>query len=117
MTKVRKGADCGNSPKNTLVQELTIAMACANTNRIRDLVSNDVYWLAVGRKPVQGIDGFCKALTRYGPVSEIAINHVLSHGRSGAIDGTVFVGGKRRAFCHMYEFVNAKGAKVQSMTT
>lgn len=92
-------------------------MAQADTERARELVSDDVHWLAVGRKPVSGVERFCKAISRYGPASELTIEHVVSHGRSGAVDGVVTVGGKSRAFCHMYDFANAKGTKVRSLTT
>ena len=68
MTRIRQHADCGNSPKNRLVQDLTI-------------------------------------------------EHVLSHGRAGAVDGVVEFGNKRRAFCQVYELSNAAGSRVKALTS
>jgi hypothetical protein len=117
MTIIQKSSDCGNSPKNRLLQELTIAMARGDTQRVRELVSDDVHWLAIGRQPVHGVDAFCKWISRYGAASRLTIEHVVSHGRSGAVNGVVSFGEKSRAFCHMYEFASAKGTSVKSLTS
>jgi len=117
MTRILKHADCGNSPKNQLVQDLTIAMARGDQERARALVTEGMEWVQIGRKPVVGVDAFCKAFTRYGPASVLTIEHVVSHGRAGAVDGVVEFGKKRRAFCHVYEFSNAAGSRVKALTS
>jgi len=117
MTKICRSSDCGNSPKNQLVQEFTIAMARCDTERVREIVTDDVHWVPIGRKPVHGVDAFCEALARYGPASQLTIEHVLSHGRTGAVNGVVSFGEKSRAFCHMYIFGNVKGANIKSLST
>jgi hypothetical protein len=117
MTVISECAGCGNSPKNRLLQELVIAMARADLGEIEALVSQEVRWLVPGNKPVVGAKAFCKAVTRHGPATRLALAHVVSHGRSGTVDGVVEFGGKSRAFCHVFEFGSAKGTDVKSITT
>jgi hypothetical protein len=78
MTEVRRRKDCGNSPKNPLLQDLAIALARVDVSRIVELVTSDVRWLPAGRKPVFRVDAFCKATTRYGPATVLTIEHVIS---------------------------------------
>lgn len=117
MTRVKKRVDCGNSPKNEVLQELTIAMARGNEARVREFLTTSFEWLPVGRQPVAGVDAVCKALLRYGPASALTIEHVISHGRSGAVDGFIEFGNKRRAFCNVFDFENAKGTRVRALTS
>ncbi len=55
--------------------------------------------------------------TRHGQASAITIEHAISHGRTGAINGEVQFGRKRRAFCLVVEFTSAKGSKVREITS
>lgn len=100
-----------------MLQDLTIALSRADFLRIRERVSEDILWTVPGRKPVNGVDAFCKAITRHGLATSLDIQHVISHGKAGAIDGVVQFGNKRRAFCHVFEFSSAKGGRVKSITT
>lgn len=115
MTKIKARTDCGNSPKNLLLQNLTIAIAKGDVSRIEEFVKEDVDWEPVGRKPVSGVDAFCKSVTRYGPATKLVVDQVISHGRSGAVNGVVEFGEKRRAFCYIFEFSNAKGTEVKTI--
>jgi hypothetical protein len=54
---------------------------------------------------------------RSGKATALTIAHVMSHGRSGAVDGVVVFGDKERAFCHVFEFGSAKGDDVSGITT
>jgi hypothetical protein len=117
MTKIETKSDCGNSPKNKLVQELTIAIAKADIARISRLVAEDVSWLPVGGKAVEGRESFVKAITRHGPATKVTIEHVISHGRAGSVNGIVEFGKKHRGFCQVFEFTNAKGTQVSAITS
>jgi hypothetical protein len=63
-----------------------------------------------------GAEAFCKAITRYGPATVLTIEHVICHGKAGAVNGVVEYGRKRRAFCYVVEF-SAKALKVGEITT
>lgn len=117
MTKVQRSRDCGNSPKNQLLQELTVAIARGDEGQTLKSLSADVQWNPIGRKSVSGAQAVCRGLLRYGPASSLEIGHVVSHGRSGAVDGVVAFGKKKRAFCQVYEFSSAKGTEVNGITT
>jgi hypothetical protein len=116
MTEIRSSEDWDKSPKNLLLQDLTVAFAHADVLRIADFVARDVRWLPVGGKPVLGAEAFCKAITRYGPATVLTFEHVICHGKAGAVNGVVEYGRKRRAFCYVVEF-SAKALKVGEITT
>jgi hypothetical protein len=117
MTKVQRSQDCGNSPKNQLLQELTVAIARSDKAKLLGFLAVDVQWSLVGKKSISGAEAVCKALMHSGKATALTIEHVISHGRSGAVDGVVVFGDKKRAFCHVYEFGSARGVNVSGITT
>ena len=117
VTEVIRNARCGLSPKNELLEAFSIAVARADLLLLADLLSDDVTWLPVGGRPVTGKDKVCRAITRYSPATTLSIDHVVSHGRDGAVDGIAEFGRKRRAFCHVFEFGNAKGTQIAAIRT
>ena len=92
-------------------------MALADVDLLSDFLTADVQWTQIGRMPVSGSQSVCRALARLGKATALEIEHVLSHGRSGAVDGIVVFRRKSRAFCHVFEFANAKGTKVSEIRT
>ena len=48
MTRVIIGEDCGNSPKNIFVQEITIALANGDVKSVLNSVTEDIRWSIVG---------------------------------------------------------------------
>ena len=120
MTRVIIGEDCGNSPKNIFVQELTIALAKRDSKFLRKNVTDDVHWNILGDKLTQGKDGLVEALEeqKNDQVEELTILHIATHGKTGAADGRLkFKNGKTQAFCHVYEFSNTKGTSVREITS
>ena len=116
MPQIKPGNDCGNSPKNLFLQNLTIAMASGNAQRISRFLTPDVVWQTAGGKPVSGVEQVCKTITRFGPATLLEIEHVITHGKAGAVNGIVQFGRKKRAFCHVYEFSSARGTAVKQIT-
>jgi hypothetical protein len=116
MTKILKCKDCGNSPKSRRLEALTIAIARADLLSIKDQLADDICWRQIGRKPVVGVDAVCTAAKRYGPATTLKIDHVVSYGSAGAVDGLASYGTKQRAFCMMAEFSKLRGSKVKSVT-
>ena len=80
MTRVIKDGNCGNSPKNELLQAFCIAAARKDLELIEDLMADDVAWHPVGRKPVIGSRSVARAITKHCPASSLRIQHVVSHG-------------------------------------
>jgi hypothetical protein len=120
MTTVIISADCGNSPKNKLLEKLTIAFAEGDAEFIRANVTDDIRWNIIGEKVIQGKADFAAALAqaKEQPVLQLTIQHVVSHGKAGAVNGVaIFEDGKRRAFCDVYEFSGASGRRVREITS
>ena len=120
MTKVITSEDCGNSPKNIFVQDLTIAFAIGDSKFLLNNVTDDVRWNRIGNKLVQGKDDFAKALEklRKKETTQLTVHHVVTHGKAGAVNGTAKMkNGKTYAFCDVYEFSNTKGEGVREITS
>ena len=112
------GKDCGNSPKNIFIQELTIALTKGDLQSVRNRVTDDIRWNIVGGRVVQGKDPFVEALQdkKNDKPVELFLDHVATHGKAGAVDGRiVFKNKNTQGFCHVYEFSNAKGDAVNEM--
>jgi hypothetical protein len=54
MTNIIINKDCGNSPKNLLLQNMTIAFAEANADFVLGIAAEDLYWHIIGEKIVMG---------------------------------------------------------------
>ena len=120
MTKVITSEDCGNSPKNIFVQDLTIALAKRDSKFILDSVTDDVRWNMVGDKLIEGKGNFAKALEKIksDKAVQLTVHHVATHGKAGAVNGTSKLkNGKTHAFCDVYEFGNTKGTFVKEITS
>ena len=115
--KVIRSSDCGHSPKQKLLEDISIALAGADAGLIDSLTVPELVWLHVGKKPVEGQDAVLSAIRKSGPATEVAIDRVASHGRAGAVNGIITRGSKRTGFCHMFEFNNTKGTHLKSIST
>ena len=115
MTKVIISEDCGNSPKNIFVQELTIAFAKGDSKFILSHTTDDVRSDVIGDQVREGKHDVANA-GKENPASELIIHHVATHGKTGMVDGRIKLkSGKIHAFCHVYEFSNTKGTRVKGI--
>ena len=120
MTKVILSEDCGNSPKNIFVKDLTVAFAKGDMRFILANVTDDIRWNIVGEKLIQGKENFVKAVEqmKINKVTELIIQHIATHGKAGAVNGsTKLKDGTLQAFCDVYEFKDAKGTRVKEITS
>jgi hypothetical protein len=120
MTRVFTSEDCGNSPKNIFVQDLTIALTKSDSKFILGNVTDDIRWNIVGDKLIEGKDSFARTLEKIksDKAVQLTVHHVATHGKAGAVNGTTKMkDGKTRAFCDVYEFSNSKGNSVKEITS
>jgi hypothetical protein len=116
--KIIASEDCGNSPKNIFVQDLTIALTKCDSRYILETVTEDVHWNILGEQYIEGKENVAAALKRWkdDKVSELVIQHVATHGKAGAVNGIrKWANGKKVAFCDFYEFGNTKGTLVKEI--
>ena len=115
--KIRRSGDCGNSPKNVFVEDLTIALAKRDARALDAKLTNDVRWTLAGGSTVHGKPALNEALAGGEPIARLTIAHVVTHGRAGAVNGTLEdAQGRIRDFCNVYEFGSAKGDSVGAIT-
>jgi hypothetical protein len=117
MTKISGSGDCGNSPKNQLLEKLAIALVLGDPAAL-ELLSADVVWQQVGQAEQRGHDAVRQHLTQRAsePIAELQIEHVVNHGKAGAVNGSVRYADTRcLMFCHMFEFSNTKGTAVKQI--
>ena len=116
--KVTRSADCGNSPKNHLVEDVCVAMASLDVVAVRDLLSENVHWRRVGKDDVEGLEEVIEAVQRGKRPRSVLIDQVVTHGRGGAANGEVVsAAGRKVAFCHVFRFANARGSAVQRIVS
>ncbi|HEU4745142.1 MAG TPA: nuclear transport factor 2 family protein [Anaerolineales bacterium] len=120
MARISIGEDCGNSPKNIFVQEITIALTKGDLKSLLNSVTDDIRWNVVGDRVIQGKDSFAEDLEekKRDKAVELNLDHIATHGKAGAADGRIIRKSKKKyAFCHVYEFSNAKGIARKSPPT
>ncbi|MBM3137073.1 MAG: nuclear transport factor 2 family protein [Chloroflexi bacterium] len=108
-------ADCGNSPKNLFLRDFSLAFARGNVDEVLCRVSDDIVVTLVGERELRGRQALADYLGSLPlkRVSEIEISHVLSHGRSGAVDGKIaLTDGGQLAFSCVVDFSSAKGDRI-----
>lgn len=116
MAKVHRSSDCGNSPKNQFAEAIAIAVELGDAAYLADALTADSQWERGDGSLLEG-DALRQALpARAGLVSELAIDHVVTHGKAGAVNGTLRLqGGEKRRFCHVLEFANTKCDKLRRL--
>lgn len=118
MTQVILAEDCGNSPKNLFVKDLTVAVAKCDTSFISSHLTDDARWNLVGERLIEGRGKIIETLEKLKDEqpAELHIQHIATHGKAGAAHGKMkFANGKTVAYCHVYEFSNTKGTSVKEI--
>lgn len=119
VAKITPSGDCGNSPKNIFVEKMTIALATHDGAFLKDSLVDDAVWHIVGKGIVYGRQDLDElSVAQAQNLAELTITHVLTHGKTGAVNGTrTYTSGVTEAFCDVYEFFNAKATKIQHITS
>lgn len=79
MIEVVGSNECGNSPKNKLVETLAIALSMGNMQTMSDLITNDVQWIIAGDGRFEGKEMVRQALelVKGDSITKLTIRHVL----------------------------------------
>lgn len=116
MIQIHGSKDCGNSPKNKFVQEITIALETGKAQP--EYFSEDVVWENASGTPVHGRNALVKELAARPEPAAIIVLHAISHGKVGAANGEVTFGdGGSRRFSYIFEFTNTNASSISLITS
>ena len=118
--RIQRSGTCGNSPKNTVLEDLAVALFLGDVASITALTTGGVTWRSPGQPLADGRVAVLDAATRARPstTSTLVIQHVVSHGRAGAVTASLTVpNGRASDFCLFFTFANAKGSAVDTIMT
>ncbi len=124
MTTVTFPEDCGNSPRNLLLRDFNIAAAKGDLSFVERHLAEDVTWCLfepAGQKTIHGREKVLDELKNnlvIEPV-EFAIETVITHGKHGAVNGTIkATDGKTYVFCDVYTLSgHGKSDAITKMTS
>ncbi len=120
MTVISGNTDCGNSPKMEFLREFNIAFAKGDIDFLTQHVAEDFTWEMIGKGKVEGKVDFKETLKLLADQQaiELGFEHILSHGKFGAIHGKMKMkSGEQYAFADFYNLANAKGDKIKKLTS
>ena len=114
---VRIDADCDNAPRKAQIRDWLIAMARADSDDVRRLLSEDVTWESVGSQSTTDRSQLLTALPRE-PAKSLVVSNLLSHGKHVAAEGlTTLADGRRERFAYFFTFTgHGKSALIESVT-
>ncbi len=110
---VKKSSDCGNSPKNDLVQNIAIALFEGDVAFLNDVVSEDFEWQVSSAKTLTKIGASPLEVRK---MTSIEIDLAISHGKSGTVSGVLKSNTSEKRFSIIIEFTSASGKKVRRAT-
>lgn len=119
MTKIVRSRDCGNSPKNLLIENLAVALVTGDRRTAASLLTADVQWNIVGGKVLSGREAVLQELEDVNSKSivQLTVWHAVTHGKAGAVNGLVQFRETTQGFCDVFEFSSAKGTSVSQITS
>lgn len=120
MLKIISSPSCGNSPKMTFLKEFNIALAKGDLEFLTESVTDEIVWNIIGDRKTEGKEEFIEELKKIKEkkVIELTLEQILSHGKEGAVNGTIKMrNGKKHSFSNFYFFKGAKGAKIKLITS
>ena len=120
MTKIIYSADCGNSPKTLFLKDFNAALARGNQAAVLKRLADDIDWDWVGGARFQGREAVASMLRRMRrePPQELVMEHIITHGDAGAVNGTLrLTNGRSYGFCHVFQFRGARGTLIRGITS
>ena len=107
MTKINRSADCGNSPKNKMVEDIGIALERGDAELLSSILDPEVVW-SYSSSMTTTAEKILDVLSTLDKPATLTIDHVMSHGKVGAVNGCSERGRDEQRFCHIIEFTSTK---------
>lgn len=112
MTEVSRSSDCGNSPKNRMAEDIAVALATQDTDFLSQVLDPGAHWSHPGGTRTTA-EAILEQVASGGAPASLAIEHAISHGKVGAVSGSVVREAGRFGFCHVIEFTSVKCSRVR----
>ncbi|WP_319520237.1 hypothetical protein [uncultured Martelella sp.] len=114
--KINGSRDCGNSPKNRIVQDIAVAIETGDLPE--SAVTDSTVWHRADGSKLKGAASLRCALDEVLPADSIIVDHSISHGKAGAANGvSVLADGRTRRFCHVVEFTSVKATTIAEINS
>lgn len=114
--KINGSRDCGNSPKNRIVQNIAVAIEAGNLPETR--IDDRTVWHRADAPKLEGAESLRRALEKVIPAKTITVSHAISHGKASAANGeSILADGRTRRFCHVVAFTNVKATTIAEINS
>lgn len=107
MTQIIRSVDCGNSPKNQMVEDLAVAFESGDSGSLSSVLEQAARWNCAAFELVTAETILASVRAQPKP-DEVFIDRVMSHGKVGAVNGVSRRGGAERRFCYVFAFSSVK---------
>ena len=112
MNRLNRSTDCGNSPKNKMVEDIGIALEMRDRDYLTTILDSGAVW-GYSRSIMTTAEKILDALIAQDIPAALTICHALCHGKVGAVNGYVERGKSEQHFCHIIEFTSTKCHRVK----
>ena len=113
MTKLSRSTDCGNSPKNKMVEDIGVALEMRDCEFLAAILDSEAVW-SYSRSIITTAEKILDSLLTQDKPAVLAIDHSISHGKVGSVNGRADRNGKgEQRFCHIIEFTSTKCNRVK----
>jgi hypothetical protein len=120
MTQIVVPEDSGNAPRKELIRDVNIAFAENKKEKILEFMADDIVWVMVGKKIMNGKEEARKFLETMGDeiAEELILDTLITHGDTAAADGIIKYSKFAVAFCDVYKFSgHDETTKIQQLTS
>lgn len=115
--KITRSGECGNSPKNAFAEGVAIRLLSGDAKGLALALDDDATLATPDHPDTDGDAAIGERVDAFlsGRPTAIVITHAITHGRVGAVNGSVDIGGGTTAFCALLEFANTRADKVKAI--
>lgn len=110
-------SDCGNSPKNSRVQQLVAAFAAGNAAEATPFLTADTIWQVIGGPSFEGKGAVQAGIMAQSKPSRVRVMHALSHGRVGAAELEIEFTDRIVRCAELLRFHDANCTRLQSLSS
>lgn len=112
MTQVNRSKDCGNSPKNKMVEDIAIALVTQDADFLFSILDSEAVWNYMGGSATSP-DAILDQVGAANRPTSLTVDHVMSHGKVGSVNGSARRGKNEQRFCHVIEFTSVKCNRIR----